>query len=324
MKGTEELHMLVAFTDNPGFGDQFIAAEPPWKPYTSDPFSEPGIPELLGELFSGRKPFQKRIPSSTWKYVFLVESAPRSQFDIFLDLTRRDISLPDGILSVAGTGRNFHGFKQRHWVTLPGNIHLSVLFSPRRQIPAFGSGFMVVAANSVVQAIDTLPRLATPPGIKWVNDILIGGKKVAGVLARTITRGETVQQAILGIGLNVESTPVVKPTPFVPEVTGLREWLPEGEKCNRKELFQHLIHFLWQNYIALLAGDYEDLLNFYRSRSIVIGKPVTVWQERDTGDLNLIGKGMVKAIGENLELYFQESEQPVKGGRLVLEGGGRE
>ena len=57
--------------------------------------------------------------------------------------------------------------------------------------------------EDVVGHGDALAELQLEAAIKWPNDVLLGGKKVAGVLAESIWNGESLSATILGIGINV-------------------------------------------------------------------------------------------------------------------------
>ncbi len=69
---------------------------------------------------------------------------------------------------------------------------------------------------ALVDAVRAVTGGALRPGIKWVNDVLVDGRKIGGVLTSTQTQGDRVSAVLLGIGLNVATAPPVPPTPFVP------------------------------------------------------------------------------------------------------------
>ena len=82
-----------------------------------------------------------------------------------------------------------------------------------------------------MDTIDTIPELSGKAGIKWVNDVLIDGAKVSGVLAYTQQEGDNVTAATLGIGLNLKTTPRIDPSPFVPRAASLTDFCPNREYC---------------------------------------------------------------------------------------------
>jgi biotin-(acetyl-CoA carboxylase) ligase len=149
-----------------------------------------------------------------------------------------------------------------------------------------------------------------------VNDIVIGGAKVCGVLAHSQAVQKTVTGAVLGIGLNVESTPIVAPTPYTPNVASLRNFVEDASSCSREAVFFTLIRILADNYARLLDGGYRRLLDRYCRRSGVIGKNVTVcFDDRFRETVS----GKVERIGDELELYLENIDKPVSRGRLILD-----
>jgi BirA family biotin operon repressor/biotin-[acetyl-CoA-carboxylase] ligase len=99
------------------------------------------------------------------------------------------------------------GRRQRQWHSPPGgNIYLSLgwQFEPERMqsVGAALSSLPLVVAVSLCQSLDTLGL--DGHGIKWPNDIVAGGKKLAGVLVEMQSSGEGPLLAIIGVGLNVD------------------------------------------------------------------------------------------------------------------------
>ncbi|MGD8698552.1 MAG: biotin--[acetyl-CoA-carboxylase] ligase [Gemmatimonadales bacterium] len=254
---------------------------------------------------------------SPWHHLLLVEVAERSHFDLMIELGRSGVRLPDRVLCLAGAGERFHGFKGRRWSAPRGNIYLSAHLRPNQAVERPASSFTVLAAVSVVDAIDAMPGLEKSAGIKWVNDILIDGAKVAGVLAYTQSAGESISGAVLGIGVNVETEPDVAPTPFVPRVGALKSMAPRPEACTQRRFFTALVAALDANYGRLLAGGYEALLDRYRERALVIGRRVTLCSDEPGDHLDVMAQGRVTGIGEGLELVIEGYERPFTKGRLV-------
>ena len=309
---------MVVYTDSIHFAERIL---PQTAGHWSSASSELTVdtPDLGRFLFGGRFVFTSALESDLlWRHLFVVESASQSQYDLLIELNRAGESLPGGILCVAGEGNKFHGFKDRRWTASPGNLHVSVNLAPAQRIDHFGAGFMILAAVSVIDAIDTVPGLENRAGIKWVNDILINDAKVCGVLAYTQTMANAVTAAVLGIGLNVETTPSVAPTPFVPTAGSLCDFSPDRRSCNQAKLLNELMKSLDRNYRSLIDGNYEALLNRYRERSVVIGRNVEIYSE-DTGvEPHVLASGCVKGLGQDLELILEGSERPISKGRLVL------
>lgn len=251
-------------------------------------------------------------------HLFLSEFSARSHYDQLVELVRDGSCVPDRVACLAGSGLDFHGFKGRPWAALPGNLHLVVHLAPDRPVDRFHVAFTVLAALSAVEAVDGIPGLEGRAGLKWVNDVLVDGAKVAGVLAYTQSQGEKVTSAVLGIGLNVEATPVVDPTPFVPGAASLRDFLPPAVPDMQARALHGLLHALDRNYLTLLQRGFGPLLARYRDRSLVVGEEVTVCTEVSDQSLRVVAGGVVAGLGESLELFLEGRPEPITGGRLIL------
>ncbi len=306
---------MRVITDNPDYANQLLGKQMRWAEGSRSLY-ESGLQQLLHRLFPKKRLYRSKEPSDhVWNYILAVESAPESQYDILVELSQKHITLPDTLLCVAGAGKRFHGFKNRPWESLAGNIHLSIFVAPNKAMSHLGAAFMVLPAVSVVQTIDTIACLENRASIKWVNDIVVEGAKVCGVLAHTQAVEKTITGAVLGIGLNVETTPSVVPSPFTPKIASLSEFVENNSACNKSSIFSALTRLLSVNYLALLNGGYPALLDLYRKRSCVIGKKVTICHD-DSCKETVTGR--VANIGENIELYLKERDEPIVRGRLIM------
>lgn len=312
---------MKIYTDDPAFGDSLLDPAPEWRA-VSHADVDPPLRFLAGRLFPSTAALKiASRPHPFWNYLLIVKRAPQSQFDLLIECARANPRLPGGILCIADTGDRLHGFRDRPWLSLSGNVHLSAFITPGREIPCFQVGFIVLAAVSVLQTVNALPELKNKASIKWVNDILLAGAKVSGVLAHTLSQGETVTAAVLGIGINVEAAPPVAPDLFVPRAAYLREFAAPTSSCNRKWVFSRLIGILQENYRRLLDGEYQHLLEVYRRHSAVIGKEAAIYSDPPGAAPQEIRRGKIRAIGENLELFMDDSDVPVTKGRLAILNG---
>jgi len=307
---------MIVWTDSPLFADSLLKTRAIWKAETEQqPVSPiPGVAERLiqsGALYSADSQ-----SAQFWTHSYLVENAKESQLDLLAEILEENPEVPDGILCCAGSGDGFHGHQNRPWVALPGNVHLTALFRPNLELANCGIGFTVVAVVTVLQVIESMSIAGAK--VKWVNDILLSGAKACGVLVHVKTQGEKVTAALVGIGLNVERVPSVKPDLFVPEVTALKHFAADPSQCTQGRVFRMLAAQLAANYNRYLTGHLSEFLDFYTKRSIVIGKMVTIYDETDPS--KKVVSGRVSSIGTNLELNLEGKGSPVWRGRLALAG----
>lgn len=308
---------MKIITDTPSGAAAIVG---PYPPFTRSAVGEnpSGLAAPIARLFGEAPLYVADSDDSTWSHLFIVGEAAASQYDAVVDLRQQGAELPHGILCLALSGTRFHGQRGRNWASPPGNLYLTACFTPGQPIINFGTGFCILAAVSLIDAIDAVPSLSGKAGIKWVNDIFIDDAKVAGYLTYTQNMSGMVTAAVIGIGLNVETTPAVPPDPFVPAVTSIAEMCPAGETCRQADLFVSLTDALAGNYRLLKAGHYAGLLDTYRERSIIMGRQVDIVSDPAAGSSERIASGRVVDIGENLEIYLEGNSTPVTRGRLIL------
>ena len=118
--------------------------------------------------------------------------------DCLRDLAARGAR--EGTVVVAEEQRAGRGRLGQPWFSPPGtNVYASVLFRPAIDADEALS-FSFIASLALV---DVIEALGVPAAIRWPNDVLVGGKKVAGTLVDCGMRGSAVDYVILGVGVNV-------------------------------------------------------------------------------------------------------------------------
>src|SRR5690606_1537632 len=176
---------LTVVTDVPDYADALLGSlSPPRNNHGSADEGgadrpEPTASMLAREFFGGTARISAH-PADVpyWRYIVVSGFSPSSQYERLIALARGRAPLPDGLACVARTGDGFRGFRGRSWIASPGNVHLTVHLTPERPIERFETVFMALAAVSVVEVVDSVPGMAGKAGIKWVNDVLVEGRKV--------------------------------------------------------------------------------------------------------------------------------------------------
>jgi BirA family biotin operon repressor/biotin-[acetyl-CoA-carboxylase] ligase len=310
---------MIILTDTIDYTSQILNEGLQWKKKKIVNLTE-NIQSLAASLFYKSYIKQTSLNQDTlWKYLFICNFAPKSQFQLLQELNRRNTTLSDGIICLARTGNNFRGYKNRSWSTEPGNLHICIYLEPNLPIRFFHIGLTIVATVSLIQTLDTINSLQDKAQIKWVNDIVIDKAKVGGVITYTQAQGTTVKAVVMGIGINVNITPNITLDPFVPEITSLKENVSDINLCNLKLVFSRLMNNIAINYRHLREGRFLEILEIYKKRSIIIGKPVSIYSDPYSGEPKFKAKGRVLSIGDNLELYIEGIDEPIKSGRVILQ-----
>jgi len=113
---------------------------------------------------------------------------------------------PDGTIIWASEQTEGRGRRGRTWHSPPGNLYFSMILRP--EIPLSQAGELgFVTSLALNDCLGTLSPAGHDISCKWPNDILLNGKKVAGLLLETESPGKQLDALIVGIGVNVASHP---------------------------------------------------------------------------------------------------------------------
>ena len=110
---------------------------------------------------------------------------------------------PHGSVFVADEQTAGRGRRGHVWLAAPGeNLLFSLLLRPKLELPQASALTLAIglALRDVVKK-----RIGVDVALKWPNDLLVDGKKLAGVLVESQLQGDRLQAVVVGIGLNVAS-----------------------------------------------------------------------------------------------------------------------
>ncbi len=162
------------------------------------------------------------------------------------------------------------GRRGRSWFSPPGQgIWISIILRPPIS-PLQAGRVCLTSALAVAEAIKEITGLLTL--IKWPNDLLIGGKKVGGILIEMAAEMDLVKFLVLGIGVNVNQDE------FPDELGGIALSLKQErrEEISRLSLLQDILRRLDNYYLSLRKGEFEALANRWRRFSATLGKQIRV------------------------------------------------
>lgn len=107
----------------------------------------------------------------------------------------------DSIITAAAQ-TNGHGSKGRSFVSAKGGLYITSL----RFFDDFkASNVFKIMINASVAVCRTMEKFSLSPGIKWPNDVYVGGKKICGILINNSFSGGYITRSIVGIGVNIEN-----------------------------------------------------------------------------------------------------------------------
>lgn len=178
---------------------------------------------------------------------------------------------PEGCIIIAceqTAGRGRYG--RQFFSPVDSGVYLSLLLRPTAYSPQQATCLTAAAAAAMCQAIEEVT--GQQPGIKWVNDIFLHGKKVCGILTEAAVGLETgtLNYMVLGAGVNLYPPAEGFPEEIQP-IAGsvLERSCPEA----KNRLVGEFLNRFWDFYTHPECRTY---LEDYRSRSLAIGQNVTV------------------------------------------------
>lgn len=119
---------------------------------------------------------------------------------------------PEGTVVLATTQTAGRGRRGRHWDSPPGNLHCSLVLRPDCAL-ADAANLSFVAALALGDAVAPALAPGVRLGFKWPNDVLLNGRKTAGILLESSTREGRLEWLVVGVGTNVERFPEGTPFP---------------------------------------------------------------------------------------------------------------
>jgi len=194
----------------------------------------------------------------------------------------------DGTVLIADQQTGGKGRMGRFWVSPQGvNLYLSIILRP--DIPLRDATQMTfLSAVAVAEAIEGCGDLT--PRLKWPNDVLLNGKKVAGLLNELNAETEQIHYMILGVGVNLNMRPDQFPTNLRSPATSLL--IEGGAKISRLDFTRTLLQKTDQLYSRYLAEGFQPIMSAWEERSHMLGRRVEV----DYSHSRLIG--IVKGLDE--------------------------
>ncbi len=183
---------------------------------------------------------------------------------------------PHGTVVVAETQTAGRGRLGRHWHSPPGkNLYCSLLL---RTMPGHDqqalwlSWIPLIAALAVNRSVQVTANLK--PTVKWPNDILIGHRKLGGILCESSGLGTSHAVVIVGIGLNVNIRREDFPEDLRELATSLA--IEAQHPFDRAALLATILVEMESRCEAFLAGAHGDILKEYVLRSGTLGRKVIV------------------------------------------------
>ncbi len=202
-------------------------------------------------------------------------------------------NVPDKSVFFADRQTKGRGRLGRDWSSPTGvGIWMSIYLKPK-------TGMMDISKLTLIAGL-AVSRVIMDTTIKWPNDILIGDKKLAGILTEMSAESGTIKNVVVGIGINVNNEGFSEE--LQDKATSL--FIETGAKTEREEIICHILEEFFSMYDRFLNDGFSVFCEEYAKKCVTLGKEVFIIKNEQ--------KNVAKAI--------KITEQ----GELVVEINGKE
>lgn len=192
-----------------------------------------------------------------------------------------------------GTGR----LKRKWHSPSNGGIWLSMIMRP--DIPPYHAPQLTLL--TAVAAVQTLNKFGVNAGIKWPNDVLVEGRKIAGILTELHAESDKIHHVIIGIGMNINQPLESFPDELKEIATSVL--IEKKQRVDRSEFLQSFFKNFEDIYLLYLEKGFEPIKQLWEKLTITIGKKVTVQSLHGTLT------GLATGINDDGVLIIMDEEQ---------------
>jgi len=230
--------------------------------------------------------------------------AQKIEWRLHVDSTQEELrrlgqEVPDGTVLISESQSSGKGRMGRSWFSPLGGIWMSILLKP--SWPSAHQVLTLAFAAAVRKAM--LDVAGIRAGLKWPNDVIIGSRKVAGILAEAEYDGAKVRWLVVGLGVNANIRPELLPHELRREATSLSQEL--GHEVERTQLTRRILEFVDRAYTRFESGCVSELVNDAKSACFTIGRMVKVTTMEGT----FVGKALDLGVDGQLVVALKDGQK---------------
>jgi BirA family transcriptional regulator, biotin operon repressor / biotin---[acetyl-CoA-carboxylase] ligase len=219
------------------------------------------LARILHTSFVGKSVVYRETADSTQNIAISLASKPDSH----------------GAVVIAEQQKSGRGRQKRKWLSPKGGIWLSVVLKP--SIPT--AKITLLPFVAALAACDAIKATGLDARLKWPNDIMISGKKVAGILLDVSAEADQVNYAVIGIGINANvDSAAISARLKGPKITSISDEL--GRNVSRLDLTWSLLENLEHYYVEMEQHGAGAILQKWKKNSDMLGRKVAVVQNNNT------------------------------------------
>jgi len=189
----------------------------------------------------------------------------------------------EGTIVIAKSQSMGRGRKRRPWASGSNGIYLSIILRPQLK-PGYVVQIPMVVGVALVTAINTITSLNAR--IKWPNDIIVNGKKVAGILTEMSSEMDRVNYVITGIGINLNTDISEFPDEIKATATSLKE--ESGHMLSGLQLIRSFLEELDKVYEIFIKEGFSPIAVEWKRLNNTIGANVRVFD----GEIEILGRAL--------------------------------
>lgn len=203
---------------------------------------------------------------------------------------------PEGTLVVAESQTKGKGRRGRRWFSPPGEgVYLSLILKPSiapQEAPKITLMTAVVVAEALLSLVPSLNVK-----IKWPNDILVDGKKMAGILTEISTEMDVVDFIVVGLGVNVNMDSF--PKEIKGQVSSIL--MSTGSPISRSAVVRACLQYFEKYYGIFKKNGFEPIMLRWRGLSDIIGQKVMVdvMGEKHAGEVIDVDEGGILILKDD-------------------------
>lgn len=247
-----------------------------------------GHPDLIEEA-----DLLSRLPSgSMWQSL---TSLPTTDSTNSRAVRLAEEGAPHGAVVCADCQTGGRGRFGRRWESPPGlNLYVSLVLRPPVE-PRHAPRLTLVAAVALAAAVEEC--VSAPAALKWPNDLYLGGRKAAGILAEMSADTDRVRHVVVGVGLNVNAEPSDFPEELRGKATSLK--MAAGTSFRRIDVLARFLARFSEAYATFLSDGLGALLPEWHRRCLLSGRRVLL--RRRDGEV----RGTALRVDEGGALLFR-------------------
>ena len=195
----------------------------------------------------------------------------------------------NGTIVIAEKQTSGRGRLDRKWTSPKGGIWFSLIIHPKFDV---SSSTLIPILSAVALSKSIKKILGVETEVKWPNDIILNGKKVAGILVDASIQANNIDYLILGIGINfdIDTKKLEKRLSKTPNFYGVNSLRENNNKTPPKILLKEFLFQFEKNLSSLDKGEKAKIVKEWTKKAAGIGRKITI--NTSSGKISGISQGI--------------------------------